>query len=230
MSLTRNKVVTARMKRRQRNYSEKPFSQNYISRYVGDLIPDAYQCTLRYLERHAVTTASGVMFEQRYRGNGPYDPDVTNAGHQPVGYDQLSTMYKQQRTYSCAIQLTWAPAATTPAALTEMALVPTVTVTDFASGDPELMWQNPKSKFKITGTSGSGPTIIRHSILTSEMAGTKIDQDDLWSSSTGAVPGSQWFWHIGIQACDGTTTLDGFLYVELVYHVKFTQRVALGES
>jgi len=40
-----------------------------------------------------INNASGYRYEHLFAGNGPYDPDVTGAGVQPYGWDQVAALF-----------------------------------------------------------------------------------------------------------------------------------------
>jgi len=48
----------------------------------------------RYSQRVAVTSTGGALGTYVFRANSCYDPDYTGAGHQPMGWDEMSSLYK----------------------------------------------------------------------------------------------------------------------------------------
>lgn len=48
---------------------------------------------------------SGLATAYTFRVNSLYDPDYTGTGHQPLGYDQLAPMYKQNVVHACRIKV-----------------------------------------------------------------------------------------------------------------------------
>ena len=57
--------------------------------------PQSMKTKLRYTERIEFTPTSTSVQQQRYRGNGVYDPNVTGTGHQPRGFDQFMDIYQK---------------------------------------------------------------------------------------------------------------------------------------
>lgn len=43
--------------------------------------------------------------EQAFALNDLFDPDITGAGHQPYGYDQIAQLYKKYRVFQCDVLL-----------------------------------------------------------------------------------------------------------------------------
>ncbi len=76
--------------------AEKPTSFGSLQSAVffGFGFPDRLKCTLKY--RSIGMSFSGVSpAAQVFRMNSLFDPDLTNAGHQPQEFDQLSAVYGQ---------------------------------------------------------------------------------------------------------------------------------------
>jgi hypothetical protein len=55
--------------------------------------PAQRNVSLAYVSRHRLTTSTGSVDVQQFRLNSLYDPDLTGAGHQPMGFDQWATYY-----------------------------------------------------------------------------------------------------------------------------------------
>jgi len=56
--------------------------------------------------RELTSTAASVAY-YRYAVNGLYDPDVTSAGHQPLGFDTMMTYYEQYTVIASKITVTF---------------------------------------------------------------------------------------------------------------------------
>ncbi len=68
-----------------------------------NVLPRSYRRRLRYCETYTFTTGTaGVIGAvQAMRLNSLYDPNKTGTGHQPYGFDQLSSFYGQFLVHSC---------------------------------------------------------------------------------------------------------------------------------
>jgi hypothetical protein len=55
--------------------------------------PDRIMTKLRYHDTLTVTSTSGILGFQIYNWNSIYDPDATNAGHQPLYRDTYAALY-----------------------------------------------------------------------------------------------------------------------------------------
>lgn len=57
--------------------------------------PQSMKTKLRYTERFEFTPTSTSVQQQRFMGNGIYDPNITGIGHQPRGFDQFMDVYQK---------------------------------------------------------------------------------------------------------------------------------------
>jgi hypothetical protein len=62
---------------------------------IRSILPDKYHCTLKYCSSKQYTSGTGgiVGTTNTFQLNGLYDPDITGAGHQPYGFDQITPFY-----------------------------------------------------------------------------------------------------------------------------------------
>jgi hypothetical protein len=56
-------------------------------------VPITREVDLVYCDTYEVSTSSSVQVETFFRANGPYDPDASIGGHQPLGYDEWAAFY-----------------------------------------------------------------------------------------------------------------------------------------
>jgi hypothetical protein len=59
-----------------------------------------------------MTTAGAGIIVQVFRLNSLFDPDRTNAGHQPRGFDQLAALYNRYRVFGVSYRIVVATAGT----------------------------------------------------------------------------------------------------------------------
>jgi len=87
---------------------------NHLMRQIRsrDPFPPRFNVDLRYSASLILTTAGVVIgadfmgTEYVFRLNSLFDPDLTGVGHQPFGYDQLTTMYGSYCVTGCMIDIT----------------------------------------------------------------------------------------------------------------------------
>jgi len=68
------------------------------------LLPNNFHAVLRYYDNYQMTPGSQVQVQQ-FRLNSLNDPDFTGTGHQPMGYDQFSSMYTEWCVTACRVTI-----------------------------------------------------------------------------------------------------------------------------
>ena len=71
--------------------------------YKG-IIPATMYVSMRYTELLQLADAVTGLAYNVYNANGIWDPNFSATGHQPMGYDQWSTLYKTYRVKKCTIK------------------------------------------------------------------------------------------------------------------------------
>lgn len=99
----RARVVRPRMRRTKRTTGyrrrTKPVANRLtMTRSVGKPISDRFYTKLKYAETITFSLSLGALTNWQVR-SGMQDPDVTATGHQPMGYDQLATMYQRYQVF-----------------------------------------------------------------------------------------------------------------------------------
>lgn len=56
-------------------------------------LPSTITVPMRYVEFFALDAPIGTPTYHTFSANGLYDPNVTGTGHQPMGFDQMMTLY-----------------------------------------------------------------------------------------------------------------------------------------
>lgn len=70
--------------------------------------PRTKMVTLRYADQRVITPATfDIPKLHSYSCNNIFDPDVTGAGHQPMGYDQWASLYSRARVIGSRIKVTF---------------------------------------------------------------------------------------------------------------------------
>lgn len=63
---------------------------------------------LKYSDILPISVGPGVTTSRTFNLNGLWDPDDTSVGHQPYGYDQLSTLFNRYRVYKTTWHVSFA--------------------------------------------------------------------------------------------------------------------------
>jgi len=195
----------------------------------GTVIPDEVRVTLKYSQQMIVTETTGTATSYLFRGNGPFDPDLTGTGSQPCGFDQWSSFYTRQRTLGSRIKVRAISLAQT---LTYfrfvLAPIPDTSPINVTTGIDNLAVTKYAQMAEVV-------TNTRPITLSMECGSAKIygrpkyavDSEVDWSSLVTTTPNTQWIWQISLDAIDLTNTASVTFIVELEYDIVFFDRVPL---
>lgn len=98
---------------RRRRGNRKRYRRNFMG--VGKSpLPNQFASKLRYCDQLSLNAGAGTTATQLYRANGLYDPDVTGAGNQPRGWDQMIALYNHAIVIGSKITVQWSNTSTVP--------------------------------------------------------------------------------------------------------------------
>lgn len=147
-----------------------PFSSRYI-------------CKMKYSE--TVTPPLAGLYQMNL--NSIFDPNRTGGGHQPYGFDQLSTLYNKYRVISCGYRIQRAMLDTGNPVM--VGALPSNDVSRTFSTFSELR-ENPRAKY-ITQNSGSDVKTLSGKVYLPSLMGRTRAQymaDDQYSSIVTTSP------------------------------------------
>lgn len=189
---------------------------------------------MRYVTTISLTSTLGVPVGQVFAGNSVFDPNVTGAGHQAYGFDQLSTYYSAYLvTHStCAAGPIMPSASTYPGigvwrAGLQASLFSSLFLSDIA------MWQESGDGITRDGMIGSNYTSANHQAVmalkrsTAKMSGvtpTVVNTAQEYSGTTSADPTTRWYWRFYIQTYDQATTAAFSVKFALTYYTMWYGR------
>lgn len=193
-------------------------------------IADVTRVKLRYSSVLSLASGgSNFLTKNTYRGNGPYDPDQTGSGVQPLGYDQWSAFYNKQRTRGSKISVTMSNTNTTYPCI--VVVYPSLVSTALTTQQEVLSQPYAiKSLMSVaTGTSRSH-TLSRY-MSTKKIFGLKsIDDEDNFASDITTTPADQWYWHVYIMSPDSSFNASAMGTVSITYYIEYFTRVQLTSS
>lgn len=205
--------------RKKRRTKSKPYTLSLRgSRLSG--VSDVLKTELYYDEQWKIlAAASGAIYG--FRGNDCYDPDLTGGGHQPLGFDQLMSLYTRFKVSSSQVDLKIQRATDA----CEVVLCPTQ---DTSPTIINIAEQEYSKIMTVSSTISNHRTISWMS--TKQILGlNSLDSEQLMGTAS-ASPNRQWYWLIGAYSYDSTTTIDLFLSIRIKYYVEFYERKTLGQS
>lgn len=202
------------------------------------IVPDRYFTKLNYADHRQAASGGATSGLQQYRGNGIFDPDFTNTGGQPRGYDQLALLYQYYRVFASKIKVRYASATGIPTGQSIGSLM--LAAGDLSSSvstasDPLKECELPRTKAKIFryGSTDQPMGEIKRMYKTKNIWGLNkeaVANDDTFAAAITANPTNQWYWSIIWRNGDDATALNLFIWVQLTYYCEFFNRVELSSS
>jgi len=222
----KNSMVLRKYKKPARKMYKKRITRrrrtNTLSLRSGSIISQQYITRLKYSESFSLTYVSGIPNEYQFRLNSIFDPNYTGAGHQPLGHDQLATIYGRYRVFGCSYKLTIVPNNSTVEAIT---VVPTNSVTTFSTYDDAVEQRASKS---LT-THVQDTCYLRGYISLPSVTGvtkTQYKTDDRFQALFNTSPTEVIQLHIAGLSSSSTTKnyrIDMLFHVELFDPIQLTQ-------
>lgn len=193
-------------------------------------IPDRYICKLKYATNTTMITGAGVS-AHLFRPASIYDPDFTGVGHQPLGHDQLATLYNQYRVYGMKYKITFHNPNT--GNFINVAVVKkkdNSTTTLFSTVE-----EKPYSQSGIIGPRDGGAnrrTFSGYFNNSKQLGVTKqtYNTDDQFTAAMGFNPTASPTLQLYCQEINAVTSLNVYVDVQLEYYCVLFGRTALTQS
>lgn len=100
-------AARGKTKKKKRTKMVKRYMRKY-AKFIPFVLRDKYICKLRYCDEITLNAGiAGVAVGNQYKANSLFDPNITGVGHQPMGFDQLSLVYKKFTVLASTIKCTW---------------------------------------------------------------------------------------------------------------------------
>jgi hypothetical protein len=163
---------------------------------------------------------------QKFSLNGIYDPDLTGAGAQPLGYDQWAGFYQQYEVTSSVIKVHLLPPDLE--APTRFVVYPSTTST--IQSDSTAASEQPYAKTTVL----NNKTLSRSNFVNSAMSVRKLGGRNTasinFTAPFGASPTLEYYWHLLLFSLNQSSIAGIYCDCELVYHCILFNRVTLNES
>lgn len=213
-----------RRSRKRRRFAPKGGRKSIVRIRRPTGFPDTTMVTLKYTMQKPFTTA---QFDYIFSINSVFDPDVTAGGHQPLAYDEWTTMYQRYQVLGCKIRTKWINTLTLNDC--QITFYPSTEAAPALSQNEAK--EQPYSRSMIVGNSHSGHNIVSRSAYQNVSKFMGIAATDVTlTASTSLSPSRRCYWHIRGESLDGTTSNNIFIETQLIYYVRFFDRRVLFES
>lgn len=201
-SYAKKRPYTRFKKRKARKYAKRQSVVNLGK----SIIPYSQKASLTYCSNgHQTTSSGGVYADHTFNFIGAYDTDITGTGHQPLGFDQMMTLYDHYQVLGCKATFTIHYASAdciVGLATSEATSLPVTyqTIDDFM--------ENPNNvyKFITQDTVTQAPLYLTKRISPATFFGIKKNQyqgEDKYQGSSTANPSETGGLHLVVWANNG---------------------------
>lgn len=192
-------------------------------------MPQYKKTVLKYVETIDLSATTGGLTgtSNQFGLNCLFDPNLTGVGHQPMGFDQWAALYKMYHVHQVDIKIRPTEYATGfmyfVAQINNSQDTTAVTGIDFATA-------NERSNCACVNVNADiNENVIYKSFRIADIEGNSII-DDNYAATTSGNPGNKPTLNIAAGRFDGGDTGTIKCTVELVFHVKFFQKLTLAPS
>lgn len=219
----RRKAVPAALLLRQ-----SALAPTYFQRYP---VPKKMKRTLRYMETATTLNpgVAGLAADYVFSANGLYDPNITGVGHQPIGFDQIMTMYNHYTVIGAKLTVM----AHNGDATYEQFVGVSVQAGTTAITNGQEVIENGLCKFKylnLSGDSGDKAVITYPLSIGKYMGRSNILSEDDFRGSSTSNPSEQVYFHVFGFPNNSQDT--GAIRIDVIidYITIFTEPKQLGQS
>lgn len=201
-----------------------------ITKTLSFPMPEQLITDFRYVMNGTITPgASGTTTNYVFRCNSCYDPDYTVAGHQPLGWDEMTLFYVRCAVISSKIKATFClnSGAAGQNVILGIHIDDDVVIPSLGTTALE---QSP-NKVTVLGIDGAGEKVIRSKWHYKKNLGYQdpIQADN--NSTMASLPAVMQYYNIFACALDGTSSPAAVpMLVELKYKVMLYKRIDLLQS
>lgn len=194
--------------------------------WKGQIVPPILTTKLKYVENVYATSAGGD-YTYKFRLNNIYDFDYSGGGHQPMGHDELATLYENYRVTGVRwIVKAYNVDGTDARPMRACAWVNNVDTNAASQNEAE---EQPGAKNGLAQASGRDPAVLSgYTDIATEFALTKdqIEGDDHTIASFGAGPNQEITLHLRFQTGVASFAVNFQIYATINVECKNPKRLA----
>lgn len=161
-----------------------------------------------------------------FRLNSLFDPDISAAGHQPYGFDQMATLYAHYRVFKCSWHIEFAPSS-------DRIHITVIPVNGSVVGTTvPAVGEQPLGVTKAMAFDGGNPCIFKGGVYLPRLAGatsTQYKTDDRYSASVSTNPTEVMQLYILVFNPTGVT-IDTSMNITLMYWAEFYDPNTVAQS
>lgn len=189
---------TQRRKKRSKKTSD---VVNAVSRLPRQgAFPAKMLVSMRYGDIIDLDPAAGGQATHTFKANGIFDPDSTGVGHQPRGFDQWMTAYKNFAVIGSKITAKFASNASTSTIDTLLSITcDNTSVPSGAIGMLEAATSKPSISWEVFAPGNNEPVTLSQTFSHKKWFG-KDYYEDQYAGSSSADPNELCFYNLSAQA------------------------------
>lgn len=224
-----------RSKKKARSTSKRMVGRAFTQMVPASrIVPDRLITTLHYHE--IVSMSDGAGGDQQWNLNSLFDPNRSGTGHQPLGFDQLATLYQRYRVLKAAWKVQTVPVF--GPIIPIVAVVPTNNTTSLATAI-DTACELPYSQNKLCGgiytAAGTSPEpqSIRGSCSLDKIYGctaAELKGSDRYQALVSADPSETAILHCVFNEIAGGVDGAVTFCVDIWYTVEMFDRIQLAAS
>lgn len=191
------------------------------------LVPRRNFVKLRYLADPFDNTTTTLPYFLQYRVNSLYDPEYSGTGHQPLGFDQMATLYTHYRVHAVHVRVLGKVRTANELGVFVLGCKGGTTI------PPDIIAASEDASYTHKVVDSTRPFVISKYFDFARVTGRTrkaIQADDQYAALTSANPERIVMVNIGMQALDTSTSILWDGRVELTFYAEFNNLVTLSQS
>jgi len=219
--------------RKKRTTSYKKKKSSYRRRGIpAGIVSNTKIFKLRYNTVVTLNSGIGTIAEHVFRANSIHDPDWTGIGHQPLGHDELATLYEHYVVMGCRMTAVVVSPGNTVSTDSGVCGIYTHDDTAALTGTRETLLEQRNAKYKYYGNSqGTRSTVtLKKGFSARKFFGKEIMQESNYGAQFGQNPNSQAYIHLWAASLDGADAGIMNVNVTIDYVIKLTKPIKLAQS
>lgn len=193
-------------------------------------LPNKLKTTFRYVEDVSLGSVTlGTASSYVFSANGMYDPNISQTGHQPLGFDQMMLFYQHYTVIGSKIKVTYTSTTNNEPVIVGIQLRDSATVIT----DPDEGRENGNLTYKIIGTEqGSHSTTLFKSFSPKNFFGKKVTlSNSEFYGTTSGNPTEQAYYHLTVGAYQPSAVVPTiYMNVQVEYLAVLTEPRILAQS
>lgn len=144
-------------------------------------LPKSITVRMRYVGQFALNCAIGSPTFYQFSANGLYDPDITGAGHQPNGFDQMMALYNHYEVLASECMFKVYNSNTLEGFNMGIKLDDSGTL---ATTGPDTVWETNLMSWKPIASGYTTEPMVKHKYSQKSFFGDKAGDRECWGDAS----------------------------------------------